>query len=461
MIINTNTAINPLYAPSAELGRTPMEALQAPGIAGGETGLPVFTETDGILGTKTAGQARAALGAAPATILRTGALPASGWEGTEPPYIQEIAVSGLPAGAPGVIGLFPAATRAQYDAAAAAGLFVTDQGAGNIIVSATADSPAIDIPFLLQAENRETEFSAILSAFPAKGGGGGGYIPPITESDFTYTGDYTLVDDGDGNWRLKFLSSGTLTPKKDLLVDVFLVGGGGAGGGANIATIGAGAGGGGGYTATHKSIVLLNSTPYTIVVGAGGVGVSGANGGNGGASSFDSYAVLGGYGGFYSVTAGTNGGNGGSGGGAVAATASVSAGNGGSNGGNGTSVGTSYGGNGQGANTLEFGETGAEVYAAGGGGGLRKDTGGAYKAGDGGAGGSASLTYGGGTGGTHIVVPSQPPVIGGVSPQYYRSGAGGGGYGAGGGGCGALAEGAAPGGNGCQGIAIIRNHRAA
>jgi len=27
---------------------------------------------------------------------------------------------------------------------------------------------------------------------------------------FTFTGTYTLVDDGDGNWRIKFLTSGTL-----------------------------------------------------------------------------------------------------------------------------------------------------------------------------------------------------------------------------------------------------------
>ncbi|MEA5058850.1 MAG: hypothetical protein VB049_02260, partial [Candidatus Pelethousia sp.] len=196
MILNTNTALNPLYAPSAELGRTPMEALMT---------IP------------------------PGTLLRTGTLLAAGWVGTEAPYTQEVAVTGLPAGAPGVMGLSPSATLAEYDEAAAAGLFITAQGEGTITVSATASLPAGGIPFLLQAENRETEASAILSVFPAKGGSGSGYIPPIAESDFTYTGDYALVDDGEGNWRLKFLTSGTFTPKKDMLIDAFLVGGGGAG----------------------------------------------------------------------------------------------------------------------------------------------------------------------------------------------------------------------------------------
>ena len=47
---------------------------------------------------------------------------------------------------------------------------------------------------------------------------------------FTYTGNYQFIDDGSGNWRIKFLSSGTLTftslgnARKG--IDVFLVGGG-------------------------------------------------------------------------------------------------------------------------------------------------------------------------------------------------------------------------------------------
>ena len=61
------------------------------------------------------------------------------------------------------------------------------------------------------------------------GGGGGG------KPSFTYTGQYTEVDDGGGNWRIKFLTSGTLKLKNKITVDVFLVGGGGGGRSASSA----------------------------------------------------------------------------------------------------------------------------------------------------------------------------------------------------------------------------------
>ena len=77
-------------------------------------------------------------------------------------------------------------------------------------------------------------------------------------TDFTYTGTYTWVDDGSGNWRLKFLTSGTFTPNKNVIVDAFLVGGGG--GGWRPAGANGGGGGGGGYTLTHASITLSAGT---------------------------------------------------------------------------------------------------------------------------------------------------------------------------------------------------------
>ena len=64
---------------------------------------------------------------------------------------------------------------------------------------------------------------------------------------FSYTGDYLLVGDGEKNWRVKFLTSGTLTFSKlgnaANGIDVFLVGGGGSGAAGN-AYYGAGGGGG-------------------------------------------------------------------------------------------------------------------------------------------------------------------------------------------------------------------------
>ena len=103
---------------------------------------------------------------------------------------------------------------------------------------------------------------------------------------YTYTGESQLIDDGDGNWRIKFITSGTLT-FNDLGngssgVDIFLVGGGGGGGSTRTQTIrgsfgkhsnswgtydGAyinrndGGGGGGGYTYhTIRAISGLNGS---------------------------------------------------------------------------------------------------------------------------------------------------------------------------------------------------------
>lgn len=62
--------------------------------------------------------------------------------------------------------------------------------------------------------------------------GGSDISAPIIGRDFNWTGGdgtYQVRDDGDGNWRIKFLSSGTFTPLKNMVIDAFLVGGGGGG----------------------------------------------------------------------------------------------------------------------------------------------------------------------------------------------------------------------------------------
>ncbi len=55
-----------------------------------------------------------------------------------------------------------------------------------------------------------------------------------TSPNFTYTGNCAVIDDGNNNWRVKFLTSGTLTFHNLINasngIDVFLVGGGGSGG---------------------------------------------------------------------------------------------------------------------------------------------------------------------------------------------------------------------------------------
>ena len=171
--------------------------------------------------------------------------------------------------------------------------------------------------------------------------------------EFTYTGSYQVVQDNDsvisdfanwkGNWKIRFLTSGTLTFTNlhgwNGLIDVFLVGGGGGGGTGSDP-----GGGGGGYTKTQRNISVSKQNKYNITIG-GGDGIS---------SAFSFSAKNGSKGG------NGNGGDGGSGGGG-------SYGKGGSNGGDG---GTAYdyypGGKGQGTTTKEFGEPNGKLYSDGG-----------------------------------------------------------------------------------------------
>lgn len=206
---------------------------------------------------------------------------------------------------------------------------------------------------------------------------------------FEYTGNYEYIDDGGGNWRIKFLTSGVFTPLKEMAIDAFLVGGGG---GTPIMPVGGwSSGAGGGYTRTDRGISLTANAEYPIIVGAGGVGTSGgdtsafgnvASGGNNGNSSRDNVQP---------------GGNGGSGGGQMKGDAAYDGGSDGSDGGK-SLLGT--GGIGQGTTTREFGEEDGTLYA--GGGGAYRST---SKFGKGGLGGgadggtSAMDNTGGGAGG--------------------------------------------------------------
>lgn len=206
-----------------------------------------------------------------------------------------------------------------------------------------------------------------------RGGSGGGGLPA-----FSYTGSYQLLDDGNKNWRIKFLTSGTLTVSKLAnSIDLFLVGGGG--GAAN-------GGGGGGYTATIRGLVVNTGTSYSIVVGAGGTaGTVRTNAGTGGTSSAFTQSIGGGLGGCGWDNEWGVGGAGGSGGGGYGGQADP--GIGGTDGSDGTK-GVSDGGTGQGTTTREFGESNGTLYASGGNGGnIHIDpVAGAVNTGDGGSG---------------------------------------------------------------------------
>lgn len=240
---------------------------------------------------------------------------------------------------------------------------------------------------------------------------------------YTYSGSHEKIDDGSGNWRIKFKSSGTLVftnlGKWDGKLDVFLVGGGCAGGsGYWDAGNGYGKAGCGGYTTTQKSVQSAANTSYNIVIGAGGQSAF-APGGNTTA---------------FGVAAG--GGTkliGGSGGGAYGNGA---VNNGGSDGGNGdpqdaANIGIDHCGSpgrGQGRTTREFGEPTGTLYAGGGG-----------------AGGNGSAqAHGGAGGGGNGAWNGHQPTSGAANT---------------GGGGGGMYYGLTNVGKGGSGIVVIRNHR--
>ena len=186
-------------------------------------------------------------------------------------------------------------------------------------------------------------------------GGGGAGLP-----EFTYTGTYSLLDDGGRNWRIKFLTSGTLTLLSNtVVIDIFLVGGG-AGGSRSAGSSG------GGYTVTERSIGWGKGNSYPIVIGAGGIGRTGSSGSgtNGGTTTGFSCTANGGQAGSYDATIVANrvGGSGGSGGAGYASTGTAYGGTNGSDGDDAVAI----GGTGQGFTTKEFEETGGTLYSSGG-----------------------------------------------------------------------------------------------
>lgn len=253
--------------------------------------------------------------------------------------------------------------------------------------------------------------------------------------EFTYTGDYEIVNDADepiattqGNWKIRFLTSGALMFTKlngaEAGIDVFLVGGGGSGANGceeSDGTYRITCGGGGGYTKTVRSVRISTNTDYAITVGAGGASASAISqsGNNGGSTSAFGATANGGEGavGFTGSSQNSHGGNGGSGGGG-------SKGNGGSNGADGS--GENHG-TGQKTTTREFGEAGGNLYSGGGGGAVN----GAGGAGGGGAGcptasgsngvdGTAN-TGGGGGAGSRLKYPSTHSGAGGSGIVIIRN----------------------------------------
>lgn len=221
---------------------------------------------------------------------------------------------------------------------------------------------------------------------------------------YTYSGNSTLIDDGNYNWRIKFTTSGTLQfshlGNVSGGIQVFCVGGGG-GPESSYSHYNSNMGGaGGGYTNTVTVTSVSTNTNYTVIVGAGGTKWN-----QGGSSSAFGVSANGG-----KPPYGAIGGDGGSGGGGSGQVWEDNdrggyGGKGGSDGGNGQAgywflYGNNYaGGKGQGTTTREFGESSGTLYS-GGGGGSGYEGAGAAGSGGGGAGGQSGGNGSWGTSGT-------------------------------------------------------------
>ena len=225
----------------------------------------------------------------------------------------------------------------------------------------------------------------------------GVYRKPISyrmTPEFTYTGDYEIVQDDDtpiedfaswkGNWKIRLLTSSDFTITKMHgfagKIDVFSVGGGGRGGRGALSVYSdtretsGGGGGAGGYAKNSASLSISQGTVYKINIGAGGLSNS-----KGGATSAFGVTADGGSGGSDATSGQSpgNGGDGGSGGGGGSRRAAGGiGGSDGANGSKGNNVPSVYqptnglAGKGQLTTTREFANPSGTLYASGGDGGL-------------------------------------------------------------------------------------------
>lgn len=118
--------------------------------------------------------------------------------------------------------------------------------------------------------------SIVINMIGGKGGGGSA-IP-----SFDYTGTYRINKSG-SKWEIAFLASGTLTPRRPMLCDIFAAAAGRSGGNASVdgPNYYGGAGGYGGARKTFRA-VQLSAGPIVVTVGE-----------NGGASSIGTYSASG------------------------------------------------------------------------------------------------------------------------------------------------------------------------
>lgn len=223
-----------------------------------------------------------------------------------------------------------------------------------------------------------------------------------------YYGGLTSVEAALKNYVKKdtvvvLTTSGSWTPpRSNMLIDVFMIGGGGGAGGSGGSSSYHSGGAGGGFVKFLKDLPITSVTPIPHVIGAGGIGGEPATSGtDGGETSFGPYRVKGGSGTPMGNTG--NGGDGGAGGGSGYTGEGGAGGSYGSDGRPGSSSKQGKGGLYSQAPLGGYCPINSTVYGGGGGGGSTT-TGGAGGAGGGGAGaadanGGAATNYGGGGGG--------------------------------------------------------------
>ena len=99
---------------------------------------------------------------------------------------------------------------------------------------------------------------------------------------YTYSGQHRLTDQGNGNWLLELLTSGTLTFQElnsFRRAEACGVGGGGSGNSYDRNLGIGGGGGGGGYMASKRDLRLEAGRAYQVTIGDGGLcDVNGNNG---------------------------------------------------------------------------------------------------------------------------------------------------------------------------------------
>ena len=281
---------------------------------------------------------------------------------------------------------------------------------------------------------------------PHRFGGGGGFIQ-ATGGTMTCDGEYQIhTFTAPGTFTVCAIGVDACGNNVDT-IEYIMVGGGGGGGGAQPGPARSSGGGGAGEAKIDTSYTVSVGC-YAICIGAGGCGAtSHAPGDNGGSTTFGSFTVIGGGGGgrggnssLAGITGGSGGGSGSNGGAGGAATATYL----GEPGGAGTPAGPSYGG-GAGGGASSAGHTFGYPGPLSGTGGAGVYFAGSYYAGGGGAGTAlgpgpkAGGVGGGGAGG------KGPGSTGGNATANTGGGGGGsGGYGP------------AHGGDGSDGVVIIR-----